>query len=184
MKFVSHTIISLFSVVALIFFFTAIDRTMVIFLISGALLALSLYILWSQNDIDAVSLLIFFFGTTACFGFFSEIVAEEYLRFIGVFVFALLSLVLSNYLLNTVLPIYSSEKSLYKIVLAIIFTEIFWILSFINASAIAKGALTAVLFFDFQYLAKHFLSKKIDKQKFVILSVVSIILLATIIYRI
>lgn len=184
LKFVSYTIISLFSLVALLFFLISIDRTVVIFFISAFLIGLSLYILWIQNDVDAVSLLIFFFGTTACFGFFSEIVIENYLKFIAIFAFASLSLVLSNYLLNTVSPVYSSEKSLYKISLAIIFTEIFWILSFINAAPIAKGALTAVLFFYFQYLSKSFLSNKIDKKTIVILSIISIILLAIIIYRI
>jgi len=166
------------------FFLISIDRTVVIFLISAFLLGLSLYILWIQNDIDAVSLLIFFFGTTACFGFFSEIVLEYYLNFIAVFAFAFLSFVLLNYLLNSISPIYSSEKSLYKVSLAIIFTEIFWTLSFINAAPIAKGALTAVLFFYFQYLSKSFLHGKIDRQKIVILSIISIILLAIIVYRI
>jgi len=184
LRFVSYTIISLFSLATLPFFLISIDRTVVIFLISAFLLGLSLYILWIQNDIDAVSLLIFFFGTTACFGFFSEIVLENYLKFIAVFAFAFLSLVLSNYLLNSISPIYSSEKSLYKVSLAIIFTEIFWTLSFINAAPIAKGALTAVLFFYFQYLSKSFLHGKIDRQKIVILSIISIILLAIIVYRI
>jgi hypothetical protein len=184
LKLVSYTIISLFSLLALPFFLGAIDRTLVIFLVSSFLLMLSLYILWVQNDVDAASLLIFFFGTTACFNFFSGFIAESYLKFVAIFAFALLSLVLSNYLLNTVDPVRSSEKSLFKIVLAIIFTEIFWILSFINASPIAKGALTAVLFFNFQYFAKSFVHNKIKGQKFVILSVVSIILLVAIIYRI
>jgi hypothetical protein len=184
LRLVSYTIISLFSLVALPFFLSAIDRTLVIFIVSAFLLMLSLYILWFQDDIDAASLLIFFFGTTACFNFFSEIVVEGYLRFIAIFVFAMLSLVLSNYLLNTVQPVRSTEKSLYKVALAIIFTEIFWVLSLINASPIAKGALTAVLFFDFQYFAKSFVRKQIKKQKFVILAVVSIILLMVIIYRI
>ena len=184
LRFVSYTVISLFSLIALGFFVTSIDRTIVIFLISLFLLGLSLYILWGQDDVDAVSLLIFFFGTTACFSFFSEIVVDSYLKFVAIFVFAVLSLVLSNYLLNTVKPVYSSEKSLYKISLAIIFTEVFWVLSLINASPIAKGAITAVIFFYFQYFAKSFLRKKIDRRKFVILSVVSIILLMVIIYRI
>lgn len=184
LKFVSYAIISLFSVVAMLFFLFSVDRTVVVLFISMFLIGLSLYILWVQNDIDAASLLIFFFGTTACFAFFSEIVIENYLKFIAIFAFALLSLVLSNYILNTIKPVYSSEKSLYKISLAIIFTEIFWILSFVNAAPIAKGALTAVLFFYFQYLSKSFLKAKIDKQKIVILSIISIILLAIIIYRI
>ncbi len=184
LKLVSYVIISLFSLVSLPFFLSAIDRTLVIFIVSAFLLTLSLYILWFQDDIDAASLLIFFFGTTACFNFFSEIVVEDYLKFIAIFVFAMLSLVLSNYLLNTVQPVRSAEKSLYKVTLAIIFTEIFWVLSLINASPIAKGALTAVLFFDFQYFAKSFIRKQIKKQKFVILAVVSIILLMVIIYRI
>ncbi len=184
LKFVSYSVISVFSLVALLFFLFSIDRTLVIFLISVFLLALSLYILWVQDDVDAASLLIFFFGTTACFSFFTEFVIESYLNFIAIFAFALLSILLSNYLLNTVTPVYSSDKLLYKIVLAIIFTQIFWVLSFINASPIAKGALTAVLFFDFQYFARSFLRKKIDLQKFVILSVISIILLVVIIYRI
>jgi len=183
-KLVSKVIISFFALAALTSFFFAIDSTSVVVIISIVMLAVSTYLMWAQDEYDSISLLIFFFGTTACFYFFSDVIMSEVSRLLSVAVFALLSLVLSNYLLNTANAVHSTHKSIYKITLAIIFTEVFWVLSFFNASQISKGAVTAVIFFNLQSAVRDILEEKVELKKFVFLAIISIILLAIIIYRI
>lgn len=140
--------------------------------------------MWFQEDFDAISLLIFFFGTTACFYFFSDLVTQDWPKAAAVAIFALLSLVLSNYLLNLTRPFKNPEKIIYKVILAIIFTEVFWVLSFINASQISKGAITAVIFFNFQSVVRDILSGEFNKNRFAFLIIISILLLAIVFYRI
>lgn len=183
-RLVSNVIITFFAVVALIFFLFSIDRTLIVDLISIGMLVASLYLMWSQEEFDSISLLIFFFGTTACFYFFSDIISTSLPRFIAVAVFAGLSLILSNYLLNTIRPIHNAEKSIYKVTMAIAFTEIFWILSFFKVSQISKGAITAVIFFNLQAIIRDVIAKKVKVGRFVFLCIVSIILLGIVIYRI
>lgn len=184
MRVVSHTVISLFAVVSMLFFLSSIDRTLVVEIISIAMLAFALYRTWSTDQTDLVSLLIFFFGTTACFSFFTDVMGSQIIKLIAVLLFAALSLVLSNYLLNMVKPYTGKDKAIYKITLAIVFTEIFWVLSFINASPVSKGAITAVIFFLFQMVAKDVLEKKFDRNIFVFLVIFTIILLSVVVYRI
>jgi hypothetical protein len=184
LRVVSHTVISVFAVASLLFFVISVDRTTVVELIAAAMLVFSMYRMWLLDQTDLISLLIFFFGTTACFSFFSDVAGDQLIRLISIVGFAVLSLVISNYLLNTVRPQANAEKALYKVSLAIIFTEIFWVLSFINASAVSKGAITAVVFFLFQMVGKDILEKKFDRNVFVFLVVFTIILLAIVIYRI
>ena len=182
---VSRVIISFFAVIALVFFLFSIDRTLIVSVISVIMLAASVYLMWSQDEYDSISLLIFFFGTTACFYFFSDIIQTEWPRLIAIAVFALLSLVLSNYLLNTTSSASrGAQKAIFKVTLAIIFTEIFWVLSFFKASQISKGALTAVIFFNLQSIVRDILEGKFQFKKFVFLAIISIILLTVIIYRI
>jgi len=184
LKILSNVVISLFAVVSLGFFLLSIDRTLIIGFISIVMLCASLYLMWAQHEFDSISLLIFFFGTTACFFFFSDIVVASWSQAISIMAFALLNLVLSNYLLNTAKPVHNPEKILYKIALAIIFTEIFWVLSFFKASQLSKGAITAVIFFNLQAIVRDILENKISYKRFAFLVVVSIILLAIVIYRI
>ena len=180
---VSNLVISLFGVISLAAFLFSIDRTAIIVLLSTVMLAASLFLMWKDSELDSISLLIFFFGTTACFFFFSDIATESWIKAISILVFALLGLVLSNYLLNTI-SASTVQKSVYKISLAIIFTEIFWLLSFLKASQISKGAITAVLFFNFEIFVRDYLSEQFQKGKFAFLTIASIILLAIVIYRI
>ena len=184
MTIVSNIVISLFALFTLVFFLTSIDRTAIVISIAVLMLGASLYLMWSKKEFDSVSLLIFFFGTTACFYFFSDIAVESWMRAASIAVFALLSLVLSNYLLNTIEPADSLKKGIYKIALAILFTEIFWILSFLRASQISKGAITAVIFFNLESIVRDYLSGQFQKGKFAFLTIISIILLAIVIYRI
>ena len=183
-KIVSNTIISLFAAVALISFLFTIDRTAIVTVISSAMLFAGLYMVWFMEEFDSASLLIFFFGTTACFYFFSDVIGENWPKALAVVIFALLSLVLSNYLLNLVKPLQNPEKAIYKITLAIIFTEIFWVLSFFVASPISKGAITAVIFFNLQSLVADLLSRNFKPKRFTFLLIASILLLGIIIYRI
>jgi len=180
----SNVIISFFAVVSLAFFLLTIDRSAIIEIITVLMLAESIYLMWAQSEFDSISLLIFFFGTTACFFFFSDVIASSASQGASVLVFAFLSLVLSNYLLNTTKPVHSPEKSLYKVTLAIVFTEIFWVLSFLQISQLSKGAIAAIIFFNFQTFVRDILEKSLDGKKLVFLLSVSIILLAIIILRI
>jgi len=182
-RIVSNLVISFFAVVSLAAFLFSIDRTLVVIILSVIMLLASLFLMWRDGEFDSISLLIFFFGTTACFFFFSDIVTQSWIKAVSVLTFALLSFVLSNYLLNTVTssPL---QKSVYKIALAIIFTEIFWVLSFLETSQISKGAITAVLFFNFEVFIRDYLAEQFQRGKFAFLSVASIILLAIVIYRI
>jgi len=184
LKIVSSGIISFFSLCALLAFFFSIDRTPIVLIVSVMMLIASLYLMWFNDDSDAISLLIFFFGTTACFFLFSDFVVEEYLKAISIAGFALLSFVLINYLLNLVRPFSNSEKIFYKIILSLVFTELFWVISFLNASQISKGAITAVLFFNFHTITRDILSQKIDSKRFAFLSLISILLLSVVFYRI
>lgn len=184
MTIVSNIVISLFALFTLVFFLTSIDRTAIVISIAVLMLGASLYLMWSKKEFDSVSLLIFFFGTTACFYFFSDIAVESWMRAASIAIFALLSLVLSNYLLNTVEAGDGLKKSIYKVVLAILFTEIFWVLSFLRASQISKGAITAVIFFNLESIVRDYLSGQFQKGKFAFLVIISIILLAIVIYRI
>jgi len=180
----SNTIVSVFSVIALLAFLFSTDRTGIVLFITILMLVAGLYLMWFQEDFDAISLLIFFFGTTACFYFFSDLVTEDWPKAVAVAIFALLSLVLSNYLLNLTRPFKNPEKIVYKVILAIIFTEVFWVLSFINASQISKGAITAVIFFNFQSIVRDILSGEFNKNRFAFLVIISILLLAIVFYRI
>lgn len=184
LRLVSHTIISFFALVSLLFFWVSIDKTVVVDIIVFSMLALSLWRLWSKDETDLASLTIFFFGSTACFSFFSELALSQVTRFLSVAVFAVLALVLTNYLLNLVKPYTGRDKPVFKLSLAIIFTEIFWILSFINASPISKGAITAVVFFSYHMITKDVLEKKFERNSFAFLLVFTIILLTIVFYRI
>jgi len=183
-KVVSKVIISFFALISLVFFLLSIDQTLIIVTISVIMLLASTYLMWTQEEYDSISLLIFFFGTTACFYFFSDVILTEWPRLAAVAVFALLSLFLTNYLLNTANAVNLAQRSIFKIALAIIFTEIFWILSFFEASQISKGAVAAVIFFNLQSTVRDILEDKMEVKKFVFLGIISIILLAVIIYRI
>lgn len=183
-KVVSKVIITFFAFVALVFFLFSIDRTLIVSIISVIMLLASVYLMWSQEEYDSISLLIFFFGTTACFYFFSDVILAQWPRLVAIAVFAALSLVLSNYMLNTANTSNPGQRGIFKIALAIVFTEIFWVLSFYKASQISKGALTAVTFFNIQSVVRDILENKFQLKKFVFLLVISIILLAVIIYRI
>jgi len=183
-KTVSNLVVSLFATISLVFFLFSIDQTAAVAVIAIAMVLASLFLMWFQNEFDSISLLIFFFGTTACFYLFSDIVVFGTLRAISIAVFALLSLFLSNYLLNTASLRNLPEAAIYKIALAILFTEIFWILSFMEASQISKGAITAVLFFNITSVTRDYLAGQFQKTKFAFLTVVSIILLVIVIYRI
>lgn len=184
-KIISNLAISLFGLVSLVFFLLAIDRTALIIVIAAAMLLASLYLMWKDQELDSVSLLIFFFGTTACFYFFTDVIGmASWPRAVAIAVFAALSLLLSNYLINSALPAINPDKAIYKIALAILFTELFWLLSFLNASPISKGAITAVMFFNLESIARDILSDKFQRGKFAFLGVVSIILLVIVIYRI
>lgn len=183
-KLISHSIISFFAVISLIFFWVAIDKTAVVDIIVLFMLALSLWRLWSNDQTDLASLTIFFFGTTACFSFFSETSLSQGAKFGAVFVFAVLALVLTNYLLNLAKPYTGRDKPVFKLSLAIIFTEIFWVLSFINANPISKGAITAVIFFSLHMVAKDILEKKFERGAFAFLVIFTIILLTIVFYRI
>lgn len=183
-KVVSKVIISFFALVSLVFFLLSIDQTLIVVTISIIMLLASTYLMWTQEEYDSISLLIFFFGTTACFYFFSDVILTEWPRLVAIAAFALLSLFLSNYLLNTANAIHPGQRGIFKIALAIIFTEIFWILSFFDASQISKGAVAAVIFFNLQSTVRDILEDKMETKKFVFLGIISIILLAIIIYRI
>lgn len=182
-RILSNLVLSLFGVVSLVAFLLSVDRTMVIILLSVVMLAASLFLMWKDSELDSISLLIFFFGTTACFFFFSDIATQSLIKAVSILVFAGLSLVLSNYLLNTVSATVM-QKSIYKITLAIVFTEVFWVLSFLQASQISKGAITAVLFFNFEIFVRDYLNEQFQKGRFAFLTIASIILLAIVIYRI
>jgi len=184
-RIVSNLVISIFGLVSLVFFLIAIDRTTLIIVLAAAMLLASLYLMWKEQEYDSVSLLIFFFGTTACFYFFSDVIGTaSWPRALSIAAFAILSLLLSNYLINSALPDLNPDKAIYKIALAILFTELFWVLSFLSASAISKGAITAVIFFNLESIARDILSGKFQKGRFAFLGVVSIILLVIVIYRI
>lgn len=182
-RLVSHSIISFFALISLVFFWVAIDKTVVVDIIVLFMLALSLWRLWANDQTDLASLTIFFFGTTACFSFFSEAILSQGARLAAVLIFAVLALVLSNYLLNLAKPYTGKEKPVFKLSLAIIFTEIFWILSFINANPISKGAITAVIFFSLHMVAKDILEQKFERGTFAFLIVFTIILLTIVFYR-
>ncbi len=184
MRLISHGIVTIFALLSLLFFWVSIDKTVIVDIIVFGMLGLSLWRLWSNDQTDLVSLTIFFFGTTACFSFFSELAISQTTKFIAVAVFALLSLVLSNYLLNMVKPYTGPDKPVYKITLAIVFTEIFWVLSFVNANPISKGAITAVIFFCFHMVAKDLLEKKFERNAFIFLLIFTVILLTIVLYRI
>lgn len=183
-KVLSNSIVSFLSVCALIAFFFSTDRTLTVTVISTLMLFASLYLMWFTDDFDAVSLLVFFFGTTACFFLFSDFVVSEPLKAVSIAGFALLSFVLTNYLLNLIRPFNNPEKIIYKIILSLIFTEIFWVISFMNASQISKGAITAVVFFNFQSIVRDMLSGKLEMKRFAFLSSISILLLLIVFYRI
>lgn len=183
-KLLSNLVVSVFAAISAVFFLIVIDRTLTIIIITVLMLAISLYLMWAQSEHDSISLLIFFFGTTACYYFFSEVATAGWLRALSIAVFAGLSLVLSHNLINAVKTEPSPERTFYKIVLAIVFTEIFWVSSFFNASAISKGALAAVVFFNFVMIVKDFLVQNFQVKKFAFLAGISIILLAIVIYRI
>lgn len=184
LRLISHGIVTLFALVSLFFFWVSIDKTVIVDLIVFGMLALSMWRLWTRDQTDLVSLTIFFFGTTACFSFFSELALSQITRFSAVFLFAVLILVLSNYLLNMVKPYVGPDKPVFKLALAIVFTEIFWVLSFINANPISKGAITAVIFFSYHMVAKDVLEKKFEKNSFAFLVIFTIILLTIVFYRI
>ncbi len=185
-KILSHSVISLFAIAALIAFLFSVDKSMAVNVISVALLCFSVYMLWKEEDSDSVSLLIFFFGTTACFYFFSNIIASSSLaKALSMAVFAGLTLVLTNYLLSPIKPVANPVKSFYKVTLAIIFTEIFWVLSFYNSNPISKGAITAVIFFNLQLFTRNILSsEKKDSRKIAIFAILSIILLVIVFVKI
>lgn len=183
-RLLSHSVISFFGITSLVFFALAIDRTLVVDLIIFAMLALSLWLLWTRDQTDLASLTIFFFGSTACYSFFSAAAISGVARFAAVAVFAALVLILTNYLLNLVKPYSGPDKSVYKLSLTIIFTQIFWVLSFINANEISKGAISAVIFFAYHMIVKDILEKKFEKGSFVFLLVFTIILLTIVFYRI
>lgn len=184
LKILSNTVVGAFSLLALLFFLFSVDRTYTIIIISVLMLAVSLYLMWFTEDFDAISLLIFFFGTTACFYFFSDLVTGDFPKAISIAVFAVLCLLLSNYLLNLVRPFHNPQKVIYKVILAIIFTEVFWVLSFVNASQISKGAITAVIFFNFQSVVRDLLASEVNQKRFAFLITISILLLAIVFYRI
>lgn len=184
LKLVSHGIISSFAVLSLIFFSISVDYTAQVEILSIVLLIFALYRLWQSDEWDFISLLLFFFGTSACFNFFDEAMIGQIARLISVGVFAALSLIITNYLLNMIKPYQGKEKAIYKLSLAIIFTEIFWVLSFLNASPVAKGAITAVIFFSLQLIVRDILEKKYDKNLFVFLLVLTIICLTIIVIMI
>jgi len=186
LKILSHAIISGFAALSLVFFLVSVDKSVTVNIISVVLLAFSIYVLWREDENDAVSLLIFFFGTTACFYFFSDVVEmASWTRALAIFVFAGLNLVLTNYLLSPIKPVANPLKSLLKISLAIIFTEIFWVLSYYKANPISLGAITAVVFFNFQLLTRNILSgDKNDTKKIALFALLSIILLVIIFVKI
>lgn len=184
LRILSNVVISFFALISLGFFIISIDKSLVVNVISVFLLGFSLYLMWKQDEFDSISLLIFFFGTTACFYFFSDIIENSWPRAISVTVFAGLSLLLSNYLLNTIKPVINPTKLLYKITLAIVFTEIFWVLSFYKTNPISKGAVTAVIFFNLQMIVRDILSKNVQREKIAFLIGTSIILLAIVFIRI
>ena len=184
LRLISHGIVTVFALISLVFFWVSIDKTIIVDLIVFGMLALSLWRLWTKDQTDLASLTIFFFGTTACFSFFSELAIAQTTRFAAVAIFALLSLILSNYLLNMIKPYVGKDKPVFKITLAIIFTEIFWVLSFVNANPISKGAITAVIFFCYHMVAKDVLEKKFERNAFAFLLIFTIILLTIVLYRI
>jgi hypothetical protein len=184
LRLISHGIVTIFALLSLVFFWISIDKTIVVDIIIFGMLSLSLWRLWSRDQTDLVSLTVFFFGTTACFSFFSELAIAQVTRFAAVAVFALLSLILSNYLLNMIKPYVGKDKPVFKITLAIIFSELFWVLSFINASPISKGAITAVIFFCYHMVAKDILEKKFERNAFAFLLIFTAILLTIVLYRI
>ncbi len=184
LRIVSNVIVSFFALVSLVFFLFFIDRSLPVEIISLVLLVAGLYLMWKLNEFDSISLLIFFFGTTACFYFFSDVIIYEWPKAVAISVFALLSLILVNYLLNVVKPVENSTKIFYKIALAIIFTEIFWVLNFFQASQVTKGAITAVIFFNLLSVTRDVLADKTNLRRFAFLAGVSIILLAVVFIRI
>jgi len=184
LRVVSQAVISFFAVISLVSFLFTINRTLVVVAISMVMLLAALYLMWTQNETEAISLLIFFFGATSCFNFFTEVVTETIPKVISIFIFAILTLVLTNYLINAASPAISPERTLFKIILSIIFTEIFWVLSFINASQISKGAIAAVIFFNFQSVVCDILTRKFQLGKFIFLLIISISLLTIVFYKI
>lgn len=186
LKFLSYVVVSLFAIISLVFFLVSVDKSMTVNVISSLMLLFSVYMLWREGENDSVSLLIFFFGTTACFYFFSGIAETASLaRAISIFVFAGLTLVLTNYLITPIKPVVNSLKPLYKITLAIVFTEIFWILSYYKANPVAQGAITAIIFFNLQIITRNILSsEKIDNKKIALFAALSIILLVIIFIKI
>lgn len=183
-KILSHTVTSLFAVITLLLFLISIDKTAFVTITSIAMIALSLYLMWKYQENDSVSLLIFFFGTTACFYFFSDIIVSNFAKTLSILAFAAISLILTNYLLNPIKTATVANKGLYKISLALLFSEIFWVLSFISSSPISKGAITAVVFFNFLTIARDTLSSEFNRNKFAFYMILSIILLMIVIYRI
>lgn len=186
LKFLSYVVVSLFAIISLVFFLVSVDKSMTVNILSSLMLMFSVYMLWKEGENDSVSLLIFFFGTTACFYFFSTISeTASFARSVSIFVFAGLTLVLTNYLISPIKPVINNLKPLYKVTLAIIFTEIFWILSYYKANPVAQGAITAIIFFNLQMITRNILSnEKTDSKKIALFAVLSIILLVIIFIKI
>jgi len=170
-KIVSNTAITSFLFAALLAFFFTIDISTIVIVLSILISLFGLYLLWLLKESDAVSLLVFFFGTTACFFLFSEVIIVDWLRALSVLIFAILAFVLSNYLINLTPGFVGEGAILYKIALAIIFTEVFWVISFFTASQISKGAITALLFFNFLFPLRDIMGGKFSVQKFAFLTI-------------
>jgi hypothetical protein len=186
LKFLSYVVVSLFAIISLVFFLISVDKSMTVNILSSIMLAFSVYMLWKEGENDSVSLLIFFFGTTACFYFFSTMAeTASFARSVSIFVFAGLTLVLTNYLITPIKPVINHLKPLYKVTLAIVFTEIFWVLSYYKANPVAQGAITAIIFFNLQMITRNVLSnEKTDGKKIALFAVLSIILLVIIFVKI
>lgn len=183
-KVVSNVAVSFFLGLTLISFLFSVDISFIVILLSIMISGFALYLLWIMNESDAASLLIFFFGTTVCFYLFSEVIVSEWLRAFAVVGFAVLAFVLSNYLINLTHGLVGGGTLLYKLALAIIFTEIFWVISFFTASQVSKGAITALLFYNFLSPLRDIMGGRFNIQKFAILSIINIILLAIVFIKI
>ncbi len=66
LRIVSNVIVSFFALVSLVFFLFSIDRSLPVEIISLVLLVAGVYLMWKRMEFDSISLLIFFFGSTAC----------------------------------------------------------------------------------------------------------------------
>lgn len=183
-KVVSNIVVTFFLIATLIIFLFSIDISLIVILLSILISSFALYLLWFMKESDAISLLIFFFGTTVCFYLFSDIITSEWLRALSVIAFAAIAFVLSNYLINLTHGLVGGGTLLYKLALAIIFTEIFWIISFFTASQVSKGAITALLFYNFLSPLRDIMGGRFNLQKFAILSIINIILLIIVFIKI